>query len=201
GAGSGPGAAGFVPSDAGAGGGARAGRSVSGRPSGPVLRGCTVVADDGSAAAPAPPNGGRVASSTSTTTTAIATMTATPRAFRAKRAIASTRPHAGKGPWCAAWPRAASRAATQSPSGAVGGAVGACSGAGGAAAGVRLAPCGVTRQTVLERSSQTISAPRGSTATPTGRPRVRPSSPRKPVTTSTGSPAGRPLRKGTNTTL
>src|SRR5690606_10374883 len=58
-----------------------------------------------------------------------------------------------------------------------------------------------TRQIVFDRSSATISAPRGSTVTPTGRPRVVPSSSRKPVTKSTGSPAGRPLRNGTNTTL
>src|SRR5690606_28271191 len=67
-----------------------------------------------------------------------------------------------------------------------------------------LAPgthCGTTRQIVLDRSSATISAPRGSTVTPTGRPRVLPSSPRKPDTKSIGSPAGRPLRNGTNTTL
>src|SRR3546814_7030828 len=43
---------------------------------------------------------------------------------------------------------------------------------------------GATRQIVFERSSATISAPRGSTATPTGRPRVFPSSPMKPVTKS-----------------
>lgn len=36
---------------------------------------------------------------------------------------------------------------------------------------------GVTRQMVLERSSATMSAPFGSTVTPTGRPRVLPSSP------------------------
>src|SRR5690606_11602701 len=38
---------------------------------------------------------------------------------------------------------------------------------------------GTTRQIVLDRSSATISAPRGSTVTPTGRPRVLPSSPRR----------------------
>lgn len=62
-------------------------------------------------------------------------------------------------------------------------------------------PAGVTRQMMFARSSATISAPRGSTVTPTGRPRVLPSVPRKPVTKSTGGPAGRPSRKGTNTTL
>src|SRR3954454_4181021 len=60
----------------------------------------------------------------------------------------------------------------------------------------------VTRQIVFDRSSATISAPRLlSTVTPTGRPRVLPSSPMKPVSTSTGGPDGRPLLKGTNTTL
>jgi short-subunit dehydrogenase len=49
---------------------------------------------------------------------------------------------------------------------------------------------GVTRQTVFERSSATISAPRGSTVTPTGRPNVLPPGSRNPVTKSTGSPAG-----------
>ena len=50
---------------------------------------------------------------------------------------------------------------------------------------------GVTRQIVFDRSSATISAPRGSTVTPTGRPRVLPST-WNPVTKSTGSPAGWP---------
>lgn len=60
---------------------------------------------------------------------------------------------------------------------------------------------GVTRHTVFDRSSATMRAPCGSTVTPTGRPRVMPSLPRKPETKSTGSPAGRPSRNGTNTTL
>jgi DNA-binding transcriptional ArsR family regulator len=59
---------------------------------------------------------------------------------------------------------------------------------------------GVMRQTVLDRSSATMSAPFGSRVTPTGRPRVLPSPPMKPVTKSTGGPAGRPARKGTKTT-
>ncbi len=63
--------------------------------------------------------------------------------------------------------------------------------------GHRLA---VTRQTVFDRSSATIRAPRGSTETPTGRPRALPSPVRKPDTTSIGSPAGRPSRNGTKTT-
>src|SRR4051812_1451799 len=47
----------------------------------------------------------------------------------------------------------------------------------------------VTRQIVFDRSSATIRAPRLlSTVTPTGRPRVLPSSPMKPVSTSTGGP-------------
>ena len=58
-----------------------------------------------------------------------------------------------------------------------------------------------TRQMMLARSSAMITAPRGSTVTPTGRPRVVPSSSRKPVAKSIGSPAGWPLLKGTNTTL
>ena len=62
-------------------------------------------------------------------------------------------------------------------------------------------PVGVTRQMVLDRSSATISAPRGSTVTPTGRPRVRPSSPWNPDTKSIGSPTGWPFLKRTNTTL
>ena len=60
---------------------------------------------------------------------------------------------------------------------------------------------GVTRQIVLERSSATIRAPRGSTVTPTGRPRVLPSLSRKPETKSIGGPAGRPFANGTKTTL
>src|SRR5690606_36936734 len=68
-------------------------------------------------------------------------------------------------------------------------------------AGAGTGVVGVTRQIVLDRSSATINAPRGSTVTPTGRPRVRPSSPRKPLTKSTGSPVGRPFSKRTNTTL
>lgn len=59
----------------------------------------------------------------------------------------------------------------------------------------------VTRHTVLAKSSAMISAPFGSTVTPTGRPRVLPSSPRKPVAKSTGSPEGLPLLKGTKITL
>jgi hypothetical protein len=59
----------------------------------------------------------------------------------------------------------------------------------------------VTRQIVLDRSSATSSPPRPSTVTPTGRPRVLPSSPMKPVTKSTGGPAGRPLLNGTKETL
>ena len=59
----------------------------------------------------------------------------------------------------------------------------------------------VTRQTVLAKSSAMISAPLGSTVTPTGRPRVLPSSPRKPVAKSMGSPAGLPLLNGTKITL
>ena len=43
---------------------------------------------------------------------------------------------------------------------------------------------GVTRQTALPTSSATSSAPRLSTATPTGRPRALPSASRKPVSTS-----------------
>src|SRR3546814_14193970 len=54
---------------------------------------------------------------------------------------------------------------------------------------------------VFERSSATMRAPRGSTLTPTGRPRVFPSAPLKPETKSTGGPAGRPPRNGTKTTL
>ena len=50
---------------------------------------------------------------------------------------------------------------------------------------------GVMRQIVFDRSSATISAPRGSTDTPTGRPRVLPSLSMNPVTKSTGRPAGR----------
>lgn len=46
------------------------------------------------------------------------------------------------------------------------------------------AASGVTRQMMLARSSATINAPRGSTVTPTGRPRVLPSSPWKPETKS-----------------
>ena len=66
----------------------------------------------------------------------------------------------------------------------------------------RLDHCSrVTRQMVLDRSSAMISAPFGSTVTPTGRPRVLPSSPRKPVAKSMGSPAGRPSAKGTKITL
>ena len=60
---------------------------------------------------------------------------------------------------------------------------------------------GVTRQSVFDRSSATIRAPRGSTLTPTGRPRALPSAPRKPHAKSIGAPAGRPSRNGTNTTL
>src|SRR3546814_2358701 len=71
---------------------------------------------------------------------------------------------------------------------------------GSAAAGTGTGVVGVTRQMVFDRSSATISAPRGSTVTPTGRPRVMPSSPRKPETKSTGSPAGSPLRSGQDTT-
>src|SRR3954447_3306707 len=59
----------------------------------------------------------------------------------------------------------------------------------------------VTRQTVFERSSGTSRAPRPSTVTPTGRPRVLPSSPMNPSRKSTGGPEGRPLLNGTNTTL
>src|SRR5882757_11170890 len=60
----------------------------------------------------------------------------------------------------------------------------------------------ITRQIVFDRSSATIRAPRlVSTVTPTGRPRVLPSSPMKPVSTSIGGPDGRPVLKGTNTTL
>src|SRR3978361_6650 len=54
---------------------------------------------------------------------------------------------------------------------------------------------------VFERSSATISAPRPSTVTPTGRPRVLPSSPINPTKKSTGEPEGRPFRNGTKTTL
>src|SRR5690606_5560674 len=72
---------------------------------------------------------------------------------------------------------------------------------GGGAGGGAAAPVRATRQTMLARSSAMTRAPRGSTVTPTGRPRVVPSSSRKPVAKSLGSPAGRPLRNGTNTTL
>src|SRR4051794_9831711 len=65
-----------------------------------------------------------------------------------------------------------------------------------------LGGAAVTRQIVFDRSSATIRAPcLVSTVTPTGRPRVLPSSPMKPVSTSTGCPDGRPFLKGTKTTL
>ena len=53
---------------------------------------------------------------------------------------------------------------------------------------------------VTPAPSATSNAPRGSTVTPTGRPKVLPFA-WKPVTTSIGCPAGRPPRNGTNTTL
>jgi putative transcriptional regulator len=59
----------------------------------------------------------------------------------------------------------------------------------------------VTLQIVFERSSAMIKAPRGSTVTPTGRPRALPSSSRNPTAKSIGSPAGRPSRNGTKITL
>lgn len=59
---------------------------------------------------------------------------------------------------------------------------------------------GVTRQTVLDRSSATMTAPLGSSVTPTGRPMVLPPA-WKPVTKSTGGPLGRPPLKGTKITL
>src|SRR3954471_20759513 len=59
----------------------------------------------------------------------------------------------------------------------------------------------VTRQIVFDRSSATSSAPRPSTVTPTGRPRVLPSSPINPSKKSSGGPEGRPLLNGTKTTL
>ena len=80
------------------------------------------------------------------------------------------------------------------------GACGQAAGGEAAGAGAGAGRVGVIRQMVFDRSSATISAPRGSTVTPTGRPRVLPSF-RKPVTKSTGLPAGRPPRKGTKTTL
>src|SRR5690606_7456062 len=105
------------------------------------------------------------------------------------RAGAMTLYSSGDGPASAAGSARAASAA---------GAAAAGEGAGAGAA----APSRVTRQIVLDRSSATISAPRGSTVTPTGRPRaVWFSRSRKPVRKSTGSPAGRPSRNGTNTTL
>lgn len=59
----------------------------------------------------------------------------------------------------------------------------------------------LTRQTVFPTSSATSSAPRESTATPTGRPRALPPTSRKPVSTSTGAPDGLPPVNGTKTTL
>jgi hypothetical protein len=72
---------------------------------------------------------------------------------------------------------------------------------GSAGRALRYCLAAVTRQIVLDRSSATISAPRLSTVTPTGRPRVLPSSPMKPSRKSTGGPDGRPLLNGTKTTL
>src|SRR5690606_39969913 len=57
----------------------------------------------------------------------------------------------------------------------------------------------VMRQMVFAKSSATINAPRGSTVTPTGRPRALPSSVRKPVAKSTGSPTGFPSRSEEHT--
>jgi len=54
-----------------------------------------------------------------------------------------------------------------------------------------------TRQIVLPTSSAISSAPRPSTATPTGRPRARSSASRKPVSRSRGAPAGLPDSNGT----
>ena len=51
---------------------------------------------------------------------------------------------------------------------------------------VRARSAGVTRQMRLPTSSATSSAPRPSTATPTGRPSALPSSSRKPVRISSG---------------
>jgi hypothetical protein len=79
--------------------------------------------------------------------------------------------------------------------------IGASAGRRGPAGSLRYCLAGVTRQIVLDRSSATISAPRPSTVTPTGRPRVLPSSPMKPARKSTGGPDGRPLLNGTKTTL
>src|SRR5690606_27808037 len=93
---------------------------------------------------------------------------------------------------------AASEGATPSAGASVPAGTAPPSGAAGAVAGP---PTRDTRQMMLARSSAMITAPRGSTVTPTGRPRVVPSSSRKPVAKSIGSPAGRPLRNGTNTTL
>jgi hypothetical protein len=59
---------------------------------------------------------------------------------------------------------------------------------------------GVMRHTVFDRSSATITAPLGSSVTPTGRPMVLPSA-WKPVPKSTGGPLGRPLAKGMKITL
>jgi len=53
----------------------------------------------------------------------------------------------------------------------------------------------------LPTSSATSSAPLRSMATPTGRPRARPSSSTKPVRTSSGGPDGSPARNGTKITL
>jgi NADPH:quinone reductase-like Zn-dependent oxidoreductase len=65
---------------------------------------------------------------------------------------------------------------------------------------VRYCAIGVTRHTVFDRSSATMTAPLGSSVTPTGRPMVFPSA-WKPVTKSTGAPLGWPPENGTKTTL
>src|SRR5690606_29664908 len=101
------------------------------------------------------------------------------------------------------WPRLLSHGRTARQTGYL-----SCAGeedAGDRAAATGCGDCpvraGVMRQIVFDKSSATISAPFGSTVTPTGRPRVVPSLSRNPVTKSTGGPAGRPSRNGTNTTL
>src|SRR6185503_686739 len=59
----------------------------------------------------------------------------------------------------------------------------------------------VTLHTAFPTSSATSSAPRASTATPTGRPIASPPSRTKPVRTSTGAPDGLPFVNGTKITL